>query len=52
MNRDKMQQLVLWILAVSFPLLYLSVVSIENTVMTISVLGVIGASAIVSMVVY
>ena len=42
----------MWVLAASFPLLYLSAVSIENTTATIATLAVIGASAVVAAVVY
>ena len=42
----------MWCMAVDFPLLYLGAVSIENTIMTLAALAVMGAALAVVALVY
>ena len=52
MNKQKLRQIVLWVVAADFPLLYVGAVSLENAVMTVAALAVMGVAVTVAAVVY
>ncbi len=52
MNKRKLRQIVLWSMAADFPLLYVGAVSLENAVMTVAALAVMGVAVTVAAVVY
>ena len=52
MNKQKLRQIVLWVMAADFPLLYVGAVSLENAVMTVAALAVMGVAVTVAGVVY
>ncbi len=52
MNKQKLRQIVLWGFAADFPLLYVGAVSLENAVMTVAALAVMGVAVTVAAVVY
>lgn len=52
MNKQKLRQIVLWVMAADFPLLYVGAVSLENAVMTVAALAVMGVAVTVAAVVY
>ena len=51
-SKDKIRQIVLWVMAADFPLLYMGAVSLENSVMTIITLAVLGLAVAVAAAVY
>ena len=40
MNKNRLRQITLWVIAADFPVLYLGVVTLENMLMTIVALAV------------
>lgn len=52
MNKQKLRQIVLWVIAADFPLLYVGAVSLENVVMTVAALAVMGVAVTVAAAVY
>ncbi len=51
-DRKKARQIVLWVMAVDFPLLYVGAVSLENGPMTVATIAVMAAAAAVAAIVY
>lgn len=51
-DRGKARQIVLWVIALDFPLMYVGAVSLGNDAMTLAALAVMGAAAAVAAVVY
>ena len=52
MNSAKLKQVVLWVLAAGFPLMYVGAVSLQNTALTIAALIAAGVAAVAAAVVY
>lgn len=52
MNKQKLRQIVLWSMAADFPLLYVGAVSLENAVITVVALAVMGVTVAVAAFVY
>ena len=52
MNRNRIRQVVLGVMAADFPLLYVGAVTLESTVMTLAALAVMGAAVAVVALVY
>ena len=52
MNRSKVRQLVLLVMAVDFPLLYLSATAPEAAAATVAALAVMGVAAAAAAIVY
>ncbi len=52
MNKDKLKQVVLGVIAIDFPLIYVGAVTLENAVVTTLGLIIMGAAAVVAAVVY
>ena len=52
MNRQRLRQIVLWVVAADFPALYLSSVTYGSTPATVAALVVLGAAAALAAVVY
>ena len=52
MTKERLRQLTLWFMIADFPLLYLGAVSLENTVVTLAALGLMGVVALVAWLVY
>lgn len=51
-DRRRVRQIVLWIIAADFPLMYVSAVSVGNDAWTLAGLAIMGAAAAVAAVVY
>ena len=51
-DRKRARQIVLWVIAADFPLMYVGAVSLENGPMTVATLAVMAAAAVVAAVVY
>lgn len=51
-GKPKARQIVLWVMAADFPLIYLSAVTIEDTVLTIVALFIMAAAAIAAGIVF
>ena len=51
-DRRRVRQIVLWVIAVDFPLMYVGAVSLGNDTMTLATLAVMGAAAAVAAVVF
>ena len=52
MNKQKLRQIVLWSMAADFPLLYVGAVSLENAIVTVAALAVMGVAVTVAAFVY
>ena len=52
MNKGVLRQAVLWVMVGGFPLLYLSAVTIESTLLAVASLIVVGVAAAVAALVY
>ena len=51
-DRKRIRQIVLWVIAADFPLMYVGAVSLENGPMTLATLAVMGVAAAVAALVY
>ena len=51
-NKAKLKQVVLWVMAADFPLLYIGVVSLENAVFTTVTLAVMVVAVAVAVYAY
>ena len=52
MSKQKLRQIVLWSMAADFPLLYVGAVSLENAIVTVAALAVMGVAVTVAAFVY
>ena len=52
MDRQRLRQVVLWVMAADFPLLYLGAVTLESTAMTVGTLAVMGVAGAIAALVY
>ena len=52
MSRDRVRQVVMWVIAADFPLLYVGGVTLESTAAAMAALVVMGAAAAVAVGVY
>ena len=52
MNKQKLRQIVLWSMAADFPVLYIGAVSLENAIVTVAALAVMGVAVTVAAFVY
>ena len=52
MNKQKLRQIVLWSMAADFPVLYVGAVSLENAIVTVAALAVMGVAVTVAALVY
>lgn len=52
MNKDKLKQVALGVIAADFPLIYVGAVTLENAMITILALVIMGAAAALAAVVY
>ena len=52
MNKQKLRQMVLWCMAADFPVLYVGAVSLENAIVTVAALAVMGVAVTVAAFVY
>jgi hypothetical protein len=52
MNKQKLRQIVLWSMAADFPVLYVGAVSLENAIVTVAALAVMGVAVTVAAFVY
>ena len=49
-DRKRIRQIVLWVIAADFPLMYVGAVSLENGPMTLATLAVMAAAAAAALV--
>lgn len=52
MSRQRLRDLVVWVIAADFPLLYLSAITPGSTTTTIATLAIMGAAAVTAALVY
>ena len=52
MSRQRLRELVVWVMAADFPLLYLSAITPGSASTTIATLAVMGAAVVVAALVY
>ena len=51
-DRKRLRQIVLWVIAIDFPLMYVGAVSLGNEPMTLATIALMGAAAAVAAAVY
>ncbi len=52
MDKNRVRQVVLGVIAADFPLMYLGAITLENSALTIAALAIMGVTAALAAVVY